>query len=67
MNIYCNDDLVVMDADQSLKDLLEKKELINQKGIAVAVNNDVISRNNWKDHKLREKDKVLIISATKGG
>jgi sulfur carrier protein len=38
-----------------------------QKGIAVAVNNKVVSKTSWNDYILLETDDILIISATQGG
>ncbi|MGB1268833.1 MAG: sulfur carrier protein ThiS [Flavobacteriaceae bacterium] len=42
---------------------------INQKenGIAVAVNNQIITKSDWASTLLIENDEVLIIQATQGG
>ena len=37
------------------------------KGIAIAVNNQVIPRDNWKNFDLKNGNKILIIKATQGG
>jgi sulfur carrier protein len=37
------------------------------KGIAVAVNNQVIPKTDWGNTILQDKDSVLIITATQGG
>jgi sulfur carrier protein len=37
------------------------------KGIAVAVNNQVIPKADWGNTILQDKDSVLIITATQGG
>ncbi|MBE7641116.1 sulfur carrier protein ThiS [Salegentibacter sp. BLCTC] len=50
----------------SLQDLLIKLA-ISEKGIAVAVNNQIISKSNWKQHQLAEGENILIIRATQGG
>lgn len=67
MNVYLNNEQVALDDGVSLYSLLEKKELHQKKGIAVAINNKVISTANWQTQTLAENDKVLVISATKGG
>ncbi len=36
-------------------------------GIAIAKNNDVISKIEWKDTKLKEDDRIEIIQAVQGG
>ena len=37
------------------------------KGIAVAVNGQVIPKNSWTETRVSENDEVLIIKATQGG
>ncbi|MDQ6814697.1 MAG: sulfur carrier protein ThiS [Bacteroidota bacterium] len=48
---------------QMLNDTLGEK----QKGIAVAVNNNVVPKASWHHHILTSKDSVLVIKATQGG
>lgn len=36
-------------------------------GVAAAVNNEVIPKSEWENHRLSETDKILIITATQGG
>ncbi|MGY5355058.1 sulfur carrier protein ThiS [Wenyingzhuangia sp. IMCC45467] len=36
-------------------------------GIAVAINQQIISKSNWNQHFLNQEDDVLIIQATQGG
>ena len=50
-----------------LSDVLLSKNLLNKKGIAIAVNEFVVSKANWTNFKLTENDKILIITATQGG
>jgi len=40
---------------------------ISLKGIAVAVNQEVVSRLAWKETQIQENDKITIIKATQGG
>ena len=51
----------------SLLQLLEQLQKAQQAGIAVAVNNQVISKNNWSAFALNDQDSVTIITATQGG
>lgn len=50
----------------NLQDLLTQLN-ISDKGIAVAVNNQIIPKNNWNRHQLAEGENILIIRATQGG
>lgn len=36
-------------------------------GVAVAVNESVVARARWADHRLAAGDKLLVIRATQGG
>jgi sulfur carrier protein len=38
-----------------------------QNGIALAINNTVIPKYDWKSYLIQETDDILIISATQGG
>lgn len=51
----------------SLLELLEQLQKAQQSGIAVAVNNKVISKSNWASQQLKEQDSITIITATQGG
>jgi thiamine biosynthesis protein ThiS len=41
-------------------------EILKQNGIAIAINNTIIPKQNWHLHYLNETDDILIISATQG-
>jgi sulfur carrier protein len=37
------------------------------RGIAIAINDSVISKSRWAEHELREGDRIEIVRATQGG
>ncbi len=39
----------------------------NGKGIAIAVNDTVVSRSRWLEHELRDGDRIEIVRAVQGG
>ena len=51
----------------SVQQLLNMEIPIKQNGIAVAVNNKVVPKNDWEAKTVSDKDIVLIIKATQGG
>jgi sulfur carrier protein len=51
----------------SLERLLAELGLADKRGLAVAVNDAVVPRNNWAAQRLSEGSQVLIIQATQGG
>ena len=66
MNIYINNETREIPDASKIADVLQRLDLA-QKGIAIAVNNDVVPRNEWERHQLNELDKLTIIKATQGG
>ena len=51
----------------NLNDLLQLLEITDTKGMALAVNETVISKSEWAQIQLKENDKVIVIVATQGG
>lgn len=47
--------------------LIDQLSLADRKGVAVAVNQDVVPKDDWKNQQLQNNDKVLLINATQGG
>ncbi len=51
----------------TLSEMLVSNQIKDQRGIAIAVNQQVVPKNQWSDYQLNENDEVLIIKATQGG
>ncbi|TVZ26350.1 sulfur carrier protein [Gillisia sp. Hel_I_86] len=66
ITVNVNNTAHTCNSHSSLQDLLAQLD-ISQNGIAVAVNNQIISKTEWGRHELAEGEKVLIIKATQGG
>lgn len=66
ITVNVNNTAHTFNSPYSLQDLLIKLA-ISEKGIAVAVNNQIISKSNWKQHQLAKGENILIIRATQGG
>lgn len=66
MTVYFNNSQINTEATE-LGTLLGEHQLIDKKGIAVAVNEEVIPRALWTETPLNENDKILVITATQGG
>ena len=57
---------------QSVSEHITLKEVVAQlnivsTGIAIAINNEIISKDSWSTTNLNEQDQVIIIKATQGG
>ncbi len=68
MNLIVNGKKEQIDAIQKLSDLLRELKISDEeKGFAVAINEEVIFRNTWQKALLHDGDRVEIIRATQGG
>ena len=67
MEININNQIKSVSEQCSLQQLINEMNYGNQKGIAVAINNTVITKTDWQKYFLKQNDNVLIIKATQGG
>ena len=67
MEVYVNNKLQEMQGTPNLSDVLDVLNIQSQKGIALAVNNNVIPRTDWPKYQLNPNDKITLIKATQGG
>ncbi len=67
MNIYINGEPFQIETSNTLLTVLEQRGFALRNGVAVAVNNIVVPKPNWDNTLLNDGDKILIITATKGG
>ncbi|NQY28315.1 MAG: sulfur carrier protein ThiS [Flavobacteriaceae bacterium] len=66
INIKVNNTIHQFQVASSLATILNELEIVTN-GIAVAVNQNIITKTNWSTQALNEGDEVLIIKATQGG
>ena len=64
--------ILINDKKNEISDNITISELLQEnkttiKGIAIAINNEVIPKNKWSSHQIINNDNVLIIKATQGG
>lgn len=74
--------VLILDTSKQMKLFINQKETHTQvtdlagliaerniplQGIAVAVNSQIIPRQQWSHHLLCDNDQVMVISATRGG
>lgn len=67
MQIIVNEKIREFSVPLNITELLATINLPSVTGIAVAVNNQVIKRDEWERVHLSEGDRVLVIKATQGG
>lgn len=67
MEVHVNNKLYAVQPGTTIAALLQFIQLSAQKGIAVAVNNQVIPKAAWENQSLTAADNITIIRATQGG
>ena len=54
-------------SSETLLKVLSEINIINNQNIAIAVNEEVIEKNNWKNYKIKSGDIIEIVRPLKGG
>ena len=67
MTISLNNQTIEIEAQSKLSNVVFQQLGENSKGIAVAINGQVIPKNAWEETAVNENDDILIIKATQGG
>jgi sulfur carrier protein len=65
--IFVNDQPRALGPDETLRGLLGALGLAEKRGVAAAVNGEVVPRASWPSRTLAQRDRVLVIRATQGG
>lgn len=66
MHIHFNDEPMQCQDNLTLSELLEKQRLLKP-GIALAVNQSIVPREQWETHLLCDGDQILLFQAIAGG
>jgi thiamine biosynthesis protein ThiS len=66
MNVYVNGQPTELEAGMTLSGLIARLELGGQR-VAVEVNEELVPRGRFEDHRLAPDDRVEIIHAVGGG
>ncbi|MDR6781789.1 sulfur carrier protein [Pedobacter africanus] len=67
MDITVNHKTYVVDEACSVEQLLALVLRQEAKGMAVAINQNIVAKTDWSVHTLRQGDQVTLIKATQGG
>lgn len=68
MRVFLNGDPAELEAGATVQAVLEALELPAEgRGVAVAVDSEVVPRGRWSEHELSEDARVEIVRAIQGG
>jgi sulfur carrier protein len=65
--IYLNDQPHALEGPSTLMAVLGGLGFADRRGVAAAVNGEVVPRAAWGSRMLEERDRVIVIRATQGG
>lgn len=68
MDLLVNGEKRQFDGEElTLSELLTRMDIAQRRGIAVAVNYEVVPKSSWDDAKICDGDEIEIVRATQGG
>jgi sulfur carrier protein len=67
MEVLVNNQPIQTPDSCTLEKLMPLLGISDTRGLAVAVNEQVIAKTNWLSYELLPEDKVMLIKATQGG
>ena len=67
MKVFTNDVEHQVEEGMTVRQLLEALNLIDLRGWAVAINEQIVQRDLFADFVLSPKDRILLLQATQGG
>lgn len=67
ISVLLNDEPMCLDKGSTVEAMVRQLEVGNADRVAVAVNDQVVSRDQWSRHELTDQDRVLLIAPIQGG
>lgn len=67
MTVSVNNKLMELTDDITVSSALSQFGINSFSGVAIAVNNHIIKKEEWEAHKLKSQDIIILIRASQGG
>ncbi len=67
INVFLNDEPVSLEKGSTVEVMVSQIGVDSADRMAVAINNQVISREAWPSYELTDQDQVLLIAPIQGG
>lgn len=67
MTVFVNDETFEFSENPTLIEVLNQQGINELRGLALAINEEVIPRAEWSAIKLESNDRLMFIRATQGG
>jgi len=66
ITVLVNEIQIEIEENTNISQLLQKTNTVIN-GIAIAINNKIVSKTNWETQQFNNNDNILIIRASQGG
>ena len=66
ITVLVNETSIEIEKNTNIYQLLQKVNATID-GIAIAINDKIVSKNSWESQQFKQNDNILIIKATQGG
>jgi sulfur carrier protein len=67
MIVFVNDEPLEFSIAPTLIEIFEHQSITEMRGLAIAINEEVIPRVLWSETNLQANDRLMLIRATQGG
>jgi sulfur carrier protein len=67
MIVFVNDEPLEFSIAPTLIEIFEYQSITEMRGLAIAINEEVIPRVLWSETNLQANDRLMLIRATQGG
>ncbi len=67
MKLFLNESPILFDGAMTITQLLKQQKISAERGVALAVNGNVVPKSKWDDFELLDQAEVLLVQATQGG
>ncbi len=67
MQVIVNNQAVELPDSSTIPDLFSSLNIESTKGLALAVNEQILLKESWPNYQLQTNDNILLIKATQGG
>ena len=67
MKLWLNGEETLMSGGEELDDVLRLLGILDSKGVAIAIDGEVVPKSEWEQTKLKDGQKVEVVRAVQGG
>lgn len=66
-SVTINGELQELEGNLNVLELLQRMGLYEQRGVAVAINHEIVPKSTWPERAIEDSDAIEILHAAQGG